>query len=317
MASQEYLAKDITVMEGLEAVRKKFDVVELSKKIKQKGDVLILSSQLKIKPRILNSAYYERRILSTFPYIDRSKASALAPLRTNRDLIRFAERYNLDNLQVRDIVFLVRKWNNEIQKNPLLLISSDEHEMIIGTLMGDGSIRKRDKNSSIRFSHSIKQKNYCEEKKNILKEFNLSEFNEKQTKNNYRQIHTIDFSTRSHPVFNYYYNLFYKNGIKFVTPEILKNITPRGLAFWICNDGSYCKKQSYIILCTNSLSLEEHKLMKNFFKEKFGIYPRIGYRDGKYYYLRFSKDDSKKLIEIVKPFIPKSMKYKIGEHNDR
>jgi len=56
--------------------------------------------------------------------------------------------------------------------------------------------------------------------------------------------------------------------------------------------------------------------MKKFFNEKFGLNPTIGFRDGKYYYLRFKQDDSKKLIEIVRPFIPESMKYKIGEKND-
>ena len=35
--------------------------------------------------------------------------------------------------------------------------------------------------------------------------------------------------------------------------------------------------------------------------------------DKKYYYLRFKQEDSKKLIEIIKPFIINSMKYKIGE----
>ncbi len=53
--------------------------------------------------------------------------------------------------------------------------------------------------------------------------------------------------------------------------------------------------------------------MKEFFIEKFGLNPTIGFRDGKYYYLRFSKKDSRKLIEIIKPFIPKGMEYKIGE----
>ncbi|MEK6936385.1 MAG: hypothetical protein AABW67_06370, partial [Nanoarchaeota archaeon] len=69
----------------------------------------------------------------------------------------------------------------------------------------------------------------------------------------------------------------------------------------------------YIILCTNAYTLEEHNLMKEFFIKKFGLNPTIGFRDNKYYYLRFKKDDSNKLIQIIKPFISKSMIYKIGE----
>lgn len=308
----DYSAKDIKILEGLEAVRKNFDVVELSKKIKRKGDILILSAELKIKPRILNSAYYEGRILDILPSISKSKASILASLRTDREVKILSKRYNLSNLSARAVRKKVREWNFEIESNPLLLLNNNEHEMILGTLMGEGSIRKRDKNSCLRFSHSIKQKEYCNYKKNILIEFVISEFSQRKRLKKNKVLHTIDFATRTHPVFNYYRKLFYKKGIKVISKELLEKLTPRALAFWICDDGSYCKKQEYIILCTNSFSLEEHKLMKDFFNKKFNLNPKIGFRDGKYYYLRFSKNDTKKLVSLIEPFISKMMRYKIG-----
>ena len=125
----------------------------------------------------------------------------------------------------------------------------------------------------------------------------------------------IYLSTATHPVFNYYRRLFYSTGRKNITKEILEQLNPRSLAIWICDDGSYETRQGYIILCTNSYTLDEHKLMKEFFNEKFDLNPTIGFRDGKYYYLRFKQDDTKKLINIIKSFIPESMLYKIGEKN--
>ena len=111
--------------------------------------------------------------------------------------------------------------------------------------------------------------------------------------------------------------IFYnKSGTKIVTKELLEKINPRSLAIWLCDDGSYCQAQKYIILCTNSYSLEEHKLMKKYFKDFLSLDPTIGFRDKKYYYLRFKVEDTKKLVEIVKPFIIPSMKYKIGEENE-
>ena len=53
--------------------------------------------------------------------------------------------------------------------------------------------------------------------------------------------------------------------------------------------------------------------MKKYFNEVWGLDPTIGFRDNKYYYLRFKQDDSEKLIDIIKLYIPKGMKYKIGE----
>lgn len=314
--ADKYDAESIKVLEGLEGVRKRFDVIELSRKIRKKGDLLILSKELKIKPRILSEAIEEGRILKLLPDIEKSKASILARLRTDREIKIFADKYDLRNTSARKLIKLIRDWNREIQKNPLFLLNQEEHDLIIGSLMGDASIRQREKNSCFRFSHSLKQKEYAKWKMMILSNFNISEFREVKRKIRNSFINAIDFSTKTHSIFNYYRNLFYKDGRKIVTQAILEQLTPKSLAIWICDDGSYENSQSYIILCTNSYGLEEHRLMKEFFKERFSLDPTIGFRDKKYYYLRFKQDDTKKLIKIIKPFIPKSMLYKIGEKND-
>jgi len=309
----KYDAESIKVLEGLDGVRKTFDVIEISKKIKKRGDILVLSQELKIKPRILQEAVAEGRILSLFPNLNKSKAGILAALRTDRELKIFSEKCSLYETPARKLIKLVGQWKQDIQQNPFLLISQEEHNLIIGSLMGDASIRQREKNSCFRFTHSIKQREYAEFKRKILNNFNISEFREVKRRIGDNLIHAIDFATRTHPIFNYYRSLFYQNGRKIITKEILNQITAKSLAYWICDDGSFCKKQEYFIICTNSYTLEEHKLMKQFFIEKFKLNPVIGFRDQKYYYLRFNKEDSKKLIEIIKPFIPQSMKYKIGE----
>jgi hypothetical protein len=311
-----YNASEIKVLEGLEGVRKRFDVVELSKKIRKKGDLLILSKELKIRPRILSGAVNEARIKKLVPNIDKSKAGILASLKTDREVKIFSGKYDLNKTSARKLIKLVRMWNLEIQKNPHLLVVQEEHDLIIGGLMGDASIRQREKNSCFRFSHSLKQKEYSMWKRDILIHFPLSEFREVKRKIKDSFIHAMDFSTKTHPLFNYYRNLFYKTGRKLITQTILEQLNPRSLAIWVCDDGSYSKIQDYIILCTNSYTLEEHKLMKEFFENKFGLSPTIGFRDKKYYYLRFKQNDSKKLINIIKPFIPKSMLYKIGGENE-
>jgi len=312
----EYKADSIKVLEGLEGVRKRFDIVELSRRIEKKGDILILSRELKIKPRILNSAINEGRILRLIPNIQKSKADILSGLRTDREVAIFSKEYDFKNISPKKLIRLVRQWKENIQKNPLLLLNQKEHDLIIGSLLGDACVRKRELNSCFRFSHSIKQKEYARWKSEILSEFGVSEFREVKRKIKESFIHAINFSTHTHQIFNYYRNLFYISGRKKVTLEILNQLTPRSFAIWICDDGSYDNKQGYIVLCTNSFSLEEHELMKEFFNKKFGLNPTIGFRDGKYYYLRFKQGDTKKLIEIIKPFIPNSMLYKIGGKNE-
>jgi len=308
--ADKYGASQIKV----ENIRENFDVVELSRKIKKKGDVLILSKELKIKPRILQSAIGEGRILNLFLGIQKSKAGILSSLRTDREVKIFAEKFDFKKISPKQLREEITKWKKHIQMNPSLLLTNEEHDLIIGSLLGDASVRQREQNCCFRVAHSIKQKDYIKLKFDILNNFNFSEYCEKKRIINKREVYMIYLGTKTHQVFNYYRNLFYKNNIKQVTMELFGQLNPRSLAIWICDDGSYSTKQRYIILCTNSFSLEEHKLMKKFFNEEFGLDPTIGFRDEKYYYLRFKQEDSKKLIEIIRPFIPGCMLYKIGEN---
>ena len=213
-SNDNYSAKDIKVLEGLEGVRKRFNVIELSKKIKKRGDVLILSQELKIKPRTLNLAKDEGRVLNKFPELQKSKAAVLAALKTDRELSLFSKRYNIYNLSARNLIKLIKKWKRNIQEDPLLMLSQQEYDLIMGSLMGDSSVRQREKNSCFRFSHSIKQKAYCDHKKRILNEFNISEFREVKRKINENFIHAIDFSTKTHQAFNYFRKYFTNQGKK-------------------------------------------------------------------------------------------------------
>jgi len=315
ITKKTYGAESIKVLEGLEGVRKEFNVMELSKKIKKQGDILILSRELKIKPRILGLAKEEGRILSFFPHIKKSKANALSRLKTDRELIKFSKIVDIYKTSPKQLYEKVKEWNKNLQINPFLLLTKREHNLIIGSLLGDASIRQRERNSCFRVAHSFKQRDYINLKLKVLKCFGISEFCERTRIIKKRKTNMIYLSTKTHPIFNYYRNLFYKNGKKLITEDLLNHLNAKSLAFWICDDGSYSKKQGYIILCTNSFSLEEHKLMKEFFNKRFGLDPTIGFRDSKYYYLRFKQKDSQKLIKIIKPFIPQSMRYKIGELN--
>ena len=310
-ASKAYGSESIKVLEGLEGAQD-YDISEISNKIKKRGDILIVSKELKIKYRALKSALYKARIFKLLPNIQKSKASILAWLRTNREVLLFAEKHKIHLISARELVKLVRKWNEDVQHSPRMFLSEYEHDLIIGSLLGDASVRQRDRNCCFRVSHSVKQREYIEWKLNQLRLLEICEFAEKKRKIGEHEVHIINLSTKTHPALNYYRTLFYKEGRKVISNEILNQLNPRSIAVWICDDGSYSNKQGNITLCTNAYSLEEHHLMKEFFKERFGLDPTIGFRDGKYYYLRFKKEDSKKLINLVEPFIPVCMLYKIG-----
>ena len=313
MEKTSYKAESITILKDLQAVREKYDLNWLASQINNRGSIIKLSKKLNINRATLRRAIVESNMIFLFPKLSKSKVNSLSTLKTRRELILFTKSYDIYKLSVRKLYKLVKNYRKKLESNPNLLLTKSQHNLIIGDLLGDANIKQREKNCSFRVGHSRKQKKYLYWKYNILKEFIKNTLYWNIRNLNDRTIETLEFATFTHIVFNYYRKLFYKNGIKTVTREILNLLNPRSLAVWLCDDGSYCKKYRYIILSTNSFSLNEHEIMKKYFEEVWGLSPTIGFRDNKYYYLRFKVEDTKKLISIVRPFILKVMKYKIGE----
>ncbi len=280
----------------------------------ERGQHNIIADKIGVSRPAVSKIIDESRILSFFPNLEKSKAAPLARLRLDKELKLFSKKYDIYNLQVRELYKLVKEWRNTLESNPKILLTDLQQDLIIGTTIGDANIRQRNKNCMFRVEHSIKQKKYVEWKYEILKDFNSKGLKLIQKSINSRFISTYGFDINTHYVFNFYRKLFYnKKGKKIITKQILGLLNHRSLAIWLCDDGSYCKKQKYIILCTNSFTFEEHKLMKEYFFEVWGINPTIGFRDNKYYFLRFTKKDTSKFIEIVRLHIPEFIKYKIGE----
>lgn len=312
--TSQYTASQIKV---LEAVRDALDLPEIANQIVKRGDSLNKARELNIRPDVFNRAMAETRILNLLPNTQTSKAAILSSLKTDGEVLLFSKKYDIKNISARTLKKLIREWNSKIQENPNMLLTDQQNDLIVGSTIGDASVRQRDKNCNFRVGHTKKQQKYLMFKYDLLKEFTKSE--PSWNTRNIKGIHivrTLEMSTKTHYVFNFYRRLFYKNGRKIITRKALDLLNPRSLAFWVCDDGSFDNRQGYIILCTNSFSKKEHEIMKKYFNEVWNLDPTIGFRDNKYYYLRFKQEDSKKLIKIIRPHIPKSMKYKVGEKNE-
>jgi len=302
-------------LNDLSVARALYNFRDLCNKVNRRSDLKKVSNELNLDKNTLRRAVNEAKILSIFPNILKSKVGPLSVFKTERELKLFANNHDIDKLGVRQLHKAVQEWRRKVEQNPRVLLTSLQHDLIVGSALGDANIRQREKNCNFRVGHSKLQEKYLLWKYKIFQEFILS-----KPKWNIRYINgyvikTLNLSTVTHKVFNFYRKLFYKKNVKKVTRELLNLLNPRSLAIWLCDDGCYAKKQGYIILCTNSYSLKEHEIMKKYFEEIWSLSPTIGFRDNKYHYLRFKQEDSKKLVEIVKPFIPKFMSYKIGEKN--
>jgi len=161
-----------------------------------------------------------------------------------------------------------------------LIIPQDSplNDIIIGLLLGDGHIQKRSVLGNSRFiyaqsslrTHHLNYFNHVLDlfKPYLSKDFILKEktFTDKRTNKKYS---SVSFATLSLPCFNYYRSIFYNsNNLKIVPLDIENLLTPRGLAYWIMDDGSLQNKGLH--LNTYGFTHEGVLSLKNTLEHMFG-----------------------------------------------
>lgn len=132
------------------------------------------------------------------------------------------------------------------------------------------------------------------------------------------------FVTHCNELFLPMYNELYSTGKKRITKEYLEALTDLGLAVWFMDDGS-CGGRDGIkcvsptaSLHTQGYSLEEVRLIVEFFKTRYGWNPHISHDDrmsgDKGYYLTFCVSETRELLEIIAPYVTSDLEYKLAGH---
>jgi hypothetical protein len=194
----------------------------------------------------------------------------------------------------------------------------DINAVLIGMVLGDSCIANPRVNPYLTTEHSIKQLPYLEWKRELLKSF--LDGGIKPTKRN-----GFYWQTSRTSRLKYLYQDFYrfpyvgaKNRIKKVNRKLLNRLTTMGLAIWICDDGSLCKRDRVLSLSTFNFQREGNEIIQQWFKDKFNLEPRILRNTVKNstpeneWFLRFTVKDTKTLLDITGPIIKQipSMEYK-------
>jgi len=197
---------------------------------------------------------------------------------------------------------------------------------IIGMVLGDGSLSKpanTKQNSRLSIGHSKKQESYLIHKfdrvqsllKIPYKHKNYQVFNKKTNK----KYSTVQGSTTVHRYLTKLRKLLYKNDTKTLTERTLNYLTPEGLAYWYMDDGGvkvgWCKTKKCFkrasFLSTQSFTYEEHKIIQKWFMDKYQIECKIHNHGKGKFRICFNATNSKKLFNIIGPFVLDCMKYKL------
>lgn len=184
-------------------------------------------------------------------------------------------------------------------------------QVLLGTVIADSCLVKRCRNcgTTIQLCHSEKQKDYLEWKIKILREFGV-EFAEPYK---VKQNNTIAYRSKTYQEFNEYYKMFYRGRKKIIRRKVLNLFEPIALAVWIQDDGSMCQNENIVRLHTECFSDKEQKMICKYFATIWHITAKINWvsKEKNLKCITFGTNGTRKLIDIIKPFIVPSMEYKI------
>jgi len=186
-------------------------------------------------------------------------------------------------------------------------LNDDQKQIVLGSFLGDGNLSKLGENKyRLSIIHGENQKDYCQWKCNMFSS-KLSYIKE----NGFAKKPAYRFSTKSF-IIN---DNFPKN--KSTCPQwVLNDLDARGLAIWIMDDGSITNNSMNI--WTSSFDEESQtrivtKLQSMGIDCKLACYFNKK-RQKHYFYIRVSALGTRKLIELIEPYMHETILYKINQN---
>ena len=176
-----------------------------------------------------------------------------------------------------------------------------QREIVIGTLLGDGSMRCKT-NALLEINHSFHQRSYVEWKYRHLAD--LVATPPKVRQGNGGRV-ACRFVTRSLPALTPYFRLFYNAGAKRV-PEV--ELSPLTLAVWFMDDG--CRSRNAVYLNTQQFDRESQDVLLRLLHEQWGIEATLN-KDKTYHRIRVSVTGTVLLTRLIEPLVLSELKYKL------
>ena len=175
-------------------------------------------------------------------------------------------------------------------KDPL--ISSRQHNIIMGTILGGSSIVLPKNGKNCYLSMRGKEANWLEYK--ALELSNLSS----------KEPFTIEVTNRWHsscyPVFAQYKTDFYRNNERRLKIDVLNLMKDISLAVWFGDTGKY--ENGHVILNTHIWGKNNNKILIKYFTNI--TYHADTYEENGSYRIRLDKESSQLFMELVVPHLP-------------
>lgn len=184
-------------------------------------------------------------------------------------------------------------------------------DIILGSLLGDGSLKlhRPYRNARFSFRHAATNRDYFLWKVEQVKEISAACEVWEQSGPDGGGGDKLRYQSAAVPALTELYHLTHPHGKFRIRRKWLNRLTPLSLCVWWLDDGSLLNgKQG--VLCTDGFSHDELLIVVRYFRKVWGLDPRIGRVSqkgprAKQYRLWFrSRENLIKFLRIVLPHVP-------------
>ena len=187
-------------------------------------------------------------------------------------------------------------------------LSPDEESVLIGTLLGDGSLAMHGHHARVFVKHKAAHRSLAEFKWVAFSRFTSMRLHEFDQRLRGKRYPCVQFVTRTHPVFTAWRRRFYLGGHKIVPSDVSELLSPLAAAVWFMDDGS--ADHTGVTLQTHSFRDVEVQRLRAALSERFDIVATL--RENKRHLILYiGKRELPKFAEIISPFLLPDFEYKL------
>lgn len=211
-----------------------------------------------------------------------------------------------------DSVFCMLKRNGIYVRNGQFntdkLLNNLEKSVVVGTMLGDGGMDKKCKNSRIKWCHSLKQKEYALWKKDLFENVNFFShiYTSHPDKRNGKRYTAIYCRSETNKCFTDFYNKFYINGKKIIPMKLIeKYYDDLSLAIHFMDDGF--KADTTYGMATMCFEKEDIEKFTRFLFVKFNLECTINNS----MCIRIRRKSANTFKNLIEKYIHEDCRYKL------
>jgi hypothetical protein len=204
--------------------------------------------------------------------------------------------------------------NAEGSSQPPLILSPQQQDVLVGTLLGDGCLAKHGHYHRLHIKHAIAQRGLAEFKYAVFGDFISMSPHVFSQRLKGRAYPCVQFATRTSPVFSEWHSRFYVGRTKAVPREISSLLSPLSVAVWVMDDGA--ADYAGMTLQTHSFTLADVRALRAALGERYGLETSERSNKGKTV-IYVPVAGVSRLREMVEPFVLDSLLYKLQPRRER